>query len=268
MMYSVDKWQKLFATPPPGDWWNRWLRYYHLVSELSFSPDGSRFATCGCSSLGAHCFVSLWSQQSGRWLGNLASSKFAIRKLDWSSDGNRLVSAGYYERRNRNCSRDVAVLEVCIWEVESQRCVARTEVDVPAGYMATAIRFSSKSHHIYVSGGTYSPNGTTGLVLVFDSEELKLIQTNSLGASFVWSMELSTDARIVAASMWDGTIGLWDVEDLNLHILRRRSDQGMTSHIGFTYKNELAILRYDKHEEETTIDLIGDTGDQWMSLCE
>jgi len=167
-----------------------WDGHEGEVRSLALSPDGQVLASGAGDSA-----VRLWDIAAGREIGQLAGGLGGTRHLAWSADGQRLIASG-----------TDGVLRV--WDVARQRLERQFSVELELlDEMAVA------------------PTGDTAAVIAWDflngraritlwdvpagkkRRQMEMV-TSDFGPS---GAAFSPDGRVLASSLADGAIHLWDV---------------------------------------------------------
>lgn len=159
-----------------------------LGNTLAFSPDGTRLAVAGVTS------VVLWDADSGTKLQTLAGQSvgteigynLGVGQISFSPDGARLAVANM-----DGVSK--------VWELAAPTAVLELPpVDAPA----KAITYSP-------DGSLLVTGGDEGVVTVWDAGDGSQRHTLTLGG-IIHSVAVSPDSRTVAAASEDGGAKIWD----------------------------------------------------------
>ena len=209
----------------------RWKNSLEMIDSLGvwwlqFSPNGKRVLASSDEGV-----VSLWDSVTGASLGQVKTVKPAGRMdgAAWSPDGTRI--AGLFKEQ-------VVMWKVDGWQeqwsvpVMADRCV-RFSPDgrwiVHANRDGTiSMRHSTdgrlirsfERHQEAAKCVVFSPDGerlfsggADGIVRVWDTHTGdELLQLNVAGNRLIWSLDLSSDGRILAAADSDAVVTLWRTE--------------------------------------------------------
>ncbi len=180
------------------------------VQSVAFSPDGQAIASASCAALNERSLCVLgelivWDVTTGNPLRQFVGHVGAIQSVDFSPDGQTLVSGGCGLGDGLNCTQG----EVILWNAYTGE-----ELRTLQGHQGTvrSVAFSPDGTRI-ISG---SADGTVLLWNVTDGIQLQRYEGHTAA---VEEVEFSPDGRRIASGSADGTTTLWDVASATL--LRR-----------------------------------------------
>ncbi len=156
---------------------------------LAFSPDGTKVVSGGG---GGTDNLKLWDVQTGNAIGSpMVGHTNTVRAVDFSSDGNRIVSAS-----------DDKMLR--LWNAET----------------AQPIGEAMSGHRDIVWSVAFSPDGKSFVsgspdrrLIVWDTETRKpTVEPFEAHAGSIWSVDFSADGQRIVSSSSDRTIRLWNAK--------------------------------------------------------
>lgn len=163
------------------------------VNEIAFSPDGRMLAIAANSGL-----LSVWQIESGERLHVLSGHSGDVRCVDFSSDGNRLVSGGGIESQPG---------EVFIWDLKTEQRVA--SLDGHSGRVEDVVFHPDD---VLVASVASTSSSGPGEAVLWDGSSGQRLRT--LGNEDLRCCDISPDGRWLAGGTWDTVdrvIFLWDV---------------------------------------------------------
>ena len=174
----------------------------HRVAEVSFHPDGTLLASASWDET-----VILWDVATRERMATLEGHSSWVDAVAFSPDGSTLAS-GSWDRTIR------------LWDVARRTHVATLE-NCGRCY---SVAFSPD--------GTHLVSGSSDLITLWDVAASKAVATLEGHNGPVHSVAFSTDGSTVASGSRDGTMLLWDLQQLKLPrphrltIVRRNAQQG------------------------------------------
>jgi WD40 repeat protein len=194
----------MFWDAATGDELRRLPGHGSRLWAVAVSPDGAWIASgggdWGVKGDRADDFnIRVWNAQTGALAHELAGHSDDVRRLDFSPDSRRLLSAGF-----DNALR--------VWEVSSGKLLST--INGPPGYFKTG-RFLPDGRRVLGSGGTDNrrlPSGAPRLsdhtIRVWDEagKELLCLSGHTDG---VLGVALSLDGKLLASGSHDRTVRLW-----------------------------------------------------------
>jgi WD40 repeat protein len=150
---------------------------------LAFSPDGKLLA------VGVATGISIYDTATMREAHPFKRTKAAVPGLAFSSDGQRLVSAG---------ASDPAVK---VWDVEGEKPVLELRhLSNPNALVAI-----SPDDRLIAS------SGKDQTIKLWDAATRDEVGTLRGHKGYVWKVVFSPDGRYLASASWDSTVKIWDV---------------------------------------------------------
>jgi WD40 repeat protein len=156
----------------------------HLFFSVAYSPDQATVA-CGTQDL-----IRLIDVTTGEPVGELAEDKGMIYQVEYSPDGQWLVSA---------CSGG----GLSIWEVASQKKLHSISADSSALFAAA---FSADGTRV-VTGGRER------VIRVWNVPDLQLVGQYVGPVETVLAVRFSPDGKLMASGSYDGKIHVWSLAD-------------------------------------------------------
>jgi WD40 repeat protein/transcriptional regulator with XRE-family HTH domain len=167
-----------------------------LISELVFSPDGSRLASASYDST-----VKLWEVAEGRPYQTLTGHTERVHRVSWSPDG-RLVASGGYEKI------------IWLWDVEQNR-----------------YRGTLQGHTDSVLDLAFTPDNNSLLscgdstLRLWDLESSRCIRVLQGNVGALFDVDWSPDGTRLAGGGDSGELYVWDAQDGTL-LQRLMGNQG------------------------------------------
>ena len=168
------------------------------VTDISFSPDGSKIASCDSWWYFGDTIVRIWDLVSLELQSTLKGHVKGVLSVSFSADGKTLASGG-------------ADSTICLWDVDSGL------------YKTTLI-----DHRYLINNVAFSPDGRTlasgsqdGTVILRDTENYTARTTITEHTARGTGIAFSPDGKQLATGCWDTTVRIWDISTgRNTSILR------------------------------------------------
>ncbi len=168
------------------------------VSDITFSPDGSKIASCESWWYFGDTTVKLWDLVSLELQSTLKGHVNGVLSVSFSADGKTLASGG----TDRT---------ICLWDVDS------------GTYKATLT-----DHRFIINNVAFSPDGLTlasasddGTVMLRDTENYNARTTITEHTAWGIGIAFSPDGKQIVTGCWDTTVRIWDTSTgRNTSILR------------------------------------------------
>ena len=157
------------------------------VRDITFSPDGSKIASCEGSWYFGDNKVKIWDLVSLELQSTLKGHVKGVLSVSFSADGKTLASGG-------------ADSTICLWDVDSST------------HETTLI-----DHRYLIKNVAFSPDGRTlasasddGTVILRDSENYKARTTITEHTAWGTGIAFSPDGKQIVTGCWDTTVRIWD----------------------------------------------------------
>ena len=185
---------------------NRLEAHQDGVYVVSFSPDGSTFATAGEDGM-----ARIWDL-SGQLLKELVGHRGAIFSLDFSADGKTIVTAG----------EDGTVR---FWNLSGQE---KKQIKADR-YRVSSISLSPDGERIAIA----KENGIVQLLHLSKPQQFIELQGHS---GSVYHLDFSPDGRQIATAGEDGTVRLWNLSGRQLQIFN--DGEKPIYHVRFNFQGD------------------------------
>ena len=184
LVWDVDSGELITSLERHENYW---------VNSVSFSPDGTRFAS-GAGALDGTMLLLLWDVDSGELIAPLEGhANYWLRSETFSPDGTILASRIWDDT-------------ILLWDVDSGELITSLEGHT-GGILSgiSALAFSP-------DGATLASGARDGTILLWDVETREIIATLEGPLSGISALAFSPDGATLASGTGNGTILLWDVE--------------------------------------------------------
>jgi WD40 repeat protein len=160
------------------------------VTAVKFSPDGTTLATStgNWRRRDLPGALRLWEVATGKELAQLEGHECEIKRIDYSSTGKRLVSAG-------------ADRTILVWDTERRVIVNRFRVNAVPGSLAMC-----------PSGQWLAVGDLRGGVTVWNVERGMRIREYAGHEAAVLGIAVHPEGKLLATASHDGTIKLWPAD--------------------------------------------------------
>jgi len=169
------------------------------------------------AAVGSEGSVAVWVAQTGRLLRRVTTHTGQVNSVDFSPDGEKLVTAGADGR---------VVLSTA----------ERTRELLQLGVSAEVARYSPDGRHLVV--GTLE-----GDVLIFETDTNKILEELNTRAGRIRNVAFSADSRLVAFGSADGTVRALDFRDGRLFAMVGHS--GRVGDVDFAGSGDLLSASFD-----------------------
>ncbi len=218
------------------------------VGGLEFSPDGDLIATGSDDTT-----AKIWDVETGQELMTLSGHEDWVNEVAFSPDGNYLATAGNQSIVN-------------IWDLSSGLPVTtidvqgeRDEIVPGTGGVVWAVDFSPDGDRLAI--------GVDDTVEIWEAEggqRLSIIEKP--GSDQVRTVIFSPDGTQLAASYWNGTVKIWDLEN-NAELLHINASNSLISGMAFssdwrnlaTTTSDATVKYWDASTGERLLTLKGHT---------
>jgi WD40 repeat protein len=180
------------------------------VNVVQFSPSGTSLAAGLGSGTGLdQGFVQVWAADTGEQITYFEANRFAVYVLDFSPDGQRLVSGGGYFPTRGGGDYRIRSWDTTTWE-------AIPEAENSGISIVTAIAFSTDDQYMVYSNARSSVNLITADTneltasihqegaecIVFDTEASKLV-LGFYRSVQVWELRSQPEIHLVRQTIWN-----------------------------------------------------------------
>ena len=181
------------------------------VRDITFSPDGSKLASCSGFWYFGETTVKIWDIESLELQSTLIGHVKGVLSVSFSADGKTLASGGVDRT-------------ICVWDVDS------------GSHKSTLI-----DHRYLINNVAFSPDGRTlasssqdGTVILRDTEHLKERATITEHTAIGSGLAYSPDGKRIVTGCYDTTVRIWDTATgRNTSILR--AHRGRVLSVAFSW---------------------------------
>lgn len=157
------------------------------VRDITFSPDGSKLASCAGFWYFGDTNVKIWDLASMELQSTLIGHVKGVLSVSFSADGKTLASGS-------------ADRTICLWDVDSGK------------HKTTLI-----DHRYLINNVAFSPDGRTlasssqdGTVVLRDTEHLEKRATITEHTAWATGIAFSPDGKQIVTGCYDTTVRIWD----------------------------------------------------------
>ena len=162
-----------------------------IIYALAYSPDGTQLASGSQDQI-----LRLLDAQTGAIRQEFKGHGDRVSSVAFSSDGKRLISAGYNDHTVR------------VWDIASG-ALQLTVTTGKAG--ATAVAFAP-------DGKTVAGGQGDGTVVIWDAQTGAVVHTLKAHKYAVWTVAFSPDGKSLASGSADNKVNIWDTTTGSLHL--------------------------------------------------
>ncbi len=170
--------------------------------RLAFSPDGKTLAQLYSDS------ILLWNVAEGKSVVLPADQPDKLSNIAWSPDGKSLVYAVCVEKNSASCLQ----YEIDQWDMTTTQLVNQVRHDFTGPTTNLELSFSPDGRMLAL---LFSGTTGSGIIQLFDSATLQLMDSIKLDKEYILAATFSTDGKFLAFAANDSSyhckLYLWDV---------------------------------------------------------
>jgi WD40 repeat protein len=199
------------------------------VNRVSWSPDGSRIASCDQFSVGGHvATVQIWEVETGKTLLTYKGHTNGVFTVAWSPNGKYIASCGYdttlriWEPINGNLIVGYQTSQALFglaWAPDSTRIVVGgtgSVVWVVKADVEKLIYSYNMSNSLFVADVAWSPDGTH--ITAGGQETAHILNASNGSKIYAYERQLgaidalcwSPDSKRIASGSDDSTVQVWE----------------------------------------------------------
>jgi WD40 repeat protein len=191
------------------------------LGALAFAPDGKMLASGG-----GDRDIRLWDVESGTSIARLVAPNGTVRTLRFTSDGNRLISSGWWtidlwdiptRHRERSLSLAEGVSETLL-SPDGSRLYATFSMGllqiwdmVPTGRVVLGGQQGRVNGVLSADARLAITGDARGTLRYWDAQTGRLLNTVQAHNARIKAIKLSPDGRLLATGGEDGAVKLWDL---------------------------------------------------------
>lgn len=170
----------------------KFMGHYDRVMDISWSPDGKRFATCAFDGT-----IRVWDAGTQKVKRILYADTQWVLSVEWSPDGKRLVST--------------TTKSVQLWDPDTGREIY-TLVTNPESSAAKPVFGPNNVYAAWSPDGLYLAvyGWIDGTIRITEGATGKLVNTLKAHKEMVYSVQWSQDGTRLSSVGWDGKLRLWN----------------------------------------------------------